>query len=418
MAKKDIEEYHSKRDLNIYRQKIYDHLKWAKDSNYSNFSPQERIDFVTKAFSNVNHMYSKKFKLDPHDTQFGFSTGVNSLSSMWPVYNAVSMPIAFALTDDPKDIYLTLMHEMRHVVQFCTTFGAVARKLSFYSLRSTKYVDDAWEASLEEIDADNSSFYNMLKISRLGLLKSQDKVEAKRDFFDTVSQWGARTRKHLSGTANFFFRDIPQELLRNCSEKVVDIISNIKHPKQDKDLEDSKTTKTGAKAQSDDTCDKVTYEKYENVTGFMRDKLIFYTPEQVKSLINGHEECFSPLALTKQGLNGIKLIKQFGEENILRQKGLNFFGVYDEGRRYPDEERFARFDIDGLEKYEANAIMNVYAERFNQAHESDYREIEQKQQSDKAFVELKKAMADADEENLKEVFSGENADLFSNAEAL
>ena len=92
--------------------------------------------------------------------------------------------------------------------------------------------------------------------------------------------------------------------------------------------------------------------------------------------------------------------KQFGEENASRQTGLNFFGVYDYGKRYPDEERFARFDENGDEKYEQNTIMAIYAKRFNEAHEKDYLEIEARQQNDKEFMRLVDAYDFSAEPNL------------------
>ncbi len=220
---------------------IFEEILNAK-GKYSTFSAIDKLQFVERAFNNVNDYYSHiLFGLDPNNTKFGFMLGRNSLATTFTRERAIGYNLRTALLEkNPMRVYEVMFHEFRHVWQdnaslykqeipiprvlntrhlpkpiakvldtalkparaFTTAvlkpFRAIGNAC-LYTGKNAKYTYARHEASPNEIDADFSAFQNMASVFREGKVNSSTPVRAERLLHQNTRAWVENMKGHALG---------------------------------------------------------------------------------------------------------------------------------------------------------------------------------------------------------------------------
>ena len=192
-----------RQELANMRAQIYNNLQSVKE-NYASYTPLQKAYFVQKAFNDVNSYCCKMWNMKASDTAFGFMIGKPGFSALAGnsktdgPYVAYNLKSAF-VNENPFKVYQTLFHEMKHIHQSVAltpgnSFG-ILYPASFHKHQTSA----RWLASPRETESDDFSYKEMTKVAKVGMLKSDTRVEAckQTEFFKQ-----ARVNsfvKHLKG---------------------------------------------------------------------------------------------------------------------------------------------------------------------------------------------------------------------------
>lgn len=167
--------------LERLREQMYEHISSVK-GNFSELSNIEKAIFFQQAFNNVDKYCTTKWNMK-EGTPFGFVIGrAGSEATTFGGFNAIAANVRYVIkSKDAEDIYKTLLHEERHIRQFKTKglTNQVQRLFgSFLRNKDGSKSPAQWNASPMEIQADNFSYKEMIKMNKAMLKNPETRVQA------------------------------------------------------------------------------------------------------------------------------------------------------------------------------------------------------------------------------------------------
>lgn len=178
----------SKKELENMRCEMYKTMYSAR-KGFKDFTPKERVMFVTNAFLQVNKYNCALYGTGINSIMFGFSVGEGFKGSCHGP-TSISFSLSNALTtEDPFAVYDTLFHEFKHTKQFSEKGWDYKLGLKYMPIYNKfKGSKLTWAISPLEIVADNSANKQMTKVMQTGLIKSQKKAQPAKDYLKWVGK--------------------------------------------------------------------------------------------------------------------------------------------------------------------------------------------------------------------------------------
>lgn len=346
----------SQAKLDIYREILTARKK------FQSYSPIEKLQYIETAFNNVNNYYSNiLFGLNPNNTKFGFMLGRGSTATTFPRGRAIGYNLRSALMeDDPAEVYRVMFHEFRHIWHInASLFGKDEQLPEFLKIskhnrldnnnivgpviKSTKFMTRGilkpfrmvgnsqlynekhytyarHEASLNEIDADNSAYGNLAKIYKEGFLKSERPIKARILLRENTREWINNAKGHAKAVVN-----------------VLTFGKLFTHPVD-------RMVKNG-----------------DNSPIIRSNNLCFLSTSQASQVIlNNPEQFADEKSIRKSGRLFRQYVNSHGNE---RHTGANFFGDFSQftHKRHFSNPKIARFDANGKlrDEEELSSLYNL-----------------------------------------------------------
>ena len=187
--------------LERLREQMYEHISSVK-GNFSELSNIEKAIFFQQAFNNVDKYCTTKW--NTKSTPFGFIIGrAGSLATTFGGLNAITANVGYVINSkDAEDIYKTLLHEERHIRQFKTKglTNQVQRLFSSFLRNKDGSKSPAqWNASPMEIQADNFSYKEMIKMNKAMLKNPETRVQAAQNIRELRIARVKNAYQHVKG---------------------------------------------------------------------------------------------------------------------------------------------------------------------------------------------------------------------------